>query len=108
MSLLALEFPPLTHITVWGAGPAGINKVVAIYLIAMLLIVLLFTLGNKQKLVPTGAQNLAEMAIVCVEDAIVMDTMGEERRKYTTSLVSLFLFIFFTNIFEVVPGFQMP
>jgi F-type H+-transporting ATPase subunit a len=93
---------------VWGSGPGGINKVVAIYFIAIFLIVLLFTLGNKKKLVPTGAQNLAEMAVEFVEDGIVMDTMGEEGRKYTTFLLSLFLFIFFTNIFEVVPGFQMP
>ena len=37
-----------------------------------------------------------------------METMGEEGKKYTSFLLSLFLFIFFTNIFEVIPGFQMP
>ncbi|WP_426571735.1 F0F1 ATP synthase subunit A [Aquihabitans sp. McL0605] len=111
--MLALEFPPLSHITNWG-GIAGdgtwweINKVVLIYAIALFLVVLLFTLGNKKKAVPTGAQNLAEMAIEFVEDGIVMDTMGEEGKKYTPLLLSLFLFIFFTNIFEVIPGFQMP
>jgi len=112
--VLALEFPPLSHITNWGGlgGTEGqwyeINKVVIIYLIAVAMVVVLFTLGNKKKMVPTGAQNLAEMAIEFVEDGIVMETMGEEGKKYTPFLLSLFLFIFFTNIFEVIPGFQMP
>ena len=112
--MLALEFPPLSHITNWGGlgGTEGqwyeINKVVIIYLIALAMVVVLFTLGNKKKMVPTGAQNLAEIAIEFVEDGIVMETMGEEGKKYTSFLLSLFLFIFFTNIFEVIPIFQMP
>jgi F-type H+-transporting ATPase subunit a len=107
--VLALEFPPLSHITNWGDfGPLGINKVVLVYGFALLFTVILFTLGNKKKLVPTGAQNLAEIAVEFVEDGIIMDTIGEEGRKYTPFLLSLFLFIFFTNIFEVVPVIQMP
>jgi len=112
--VLALEFPPLSHITNWPGffGTDGqwyaINKVVIIYAFAVLFTILLFTLGNKKKLVPTGAQNLAEMAVEFVEDGIARETMGADGVKYTPYLLSLFLFIFFTNIFEVVPGFQMP
>lgn len=111
--MLALEFPPLTHIVDWkaivGEGTVWeINKVVLIYGFAVLFTILLFTLGNKKKLVPTGAQNLAEIAIEFVEDGIAMETMGKEGLKYTPYLLSLFLFIFFTNIFEVIPIFQMP
>ncbi len=112
--MLALEFPPLSHIVDW-PGLAGegavweINKVVVIYGFAVLFTFLLFFLGGRKKeLVPTGAQNLAEMAVEFVEDGIAVETMGAEGRKYTPYLLSLFFFIFFTNIFEVIPIFQMP
>jgi F-type H+-transporting ATPase subunit a len=113
VSVLALEFPPLGHIVDWrglvGEGQIWeINKVVLVYLFALLITMLIFTLGNKKKLVPTGAQNLAEMAVEFVEDGIVMETMGKEGLKYTPYLLSLFFFIFFTNIFEVIPIIQMP
>lgn len=112
--MLALEFPPLSHIVNWPGfgGTDGawyeINKVVVIYGFAVLFTLLIFILGNKKKLVPTGAQNLAEISIEFIEDGIVMDTMGKEGLKYTPYLMSLFFFIFFTNIFEVIPFFQMP
>lgn len=112
--MLALEFPPLSHIVDWpgfvGEGEIWeINKVVVIYGFAVLFTLLLFWLGGRKKeLVPTGAQNLAEIAVEFIEDGIVMDTMGKEGLKYTPYLMSLFFFIFFTNIFEVVPFFQMP
>jgi F-type H+-transporting ATPase subunit a len=110
--ILGLEFPPLTHITNWpefiGNDTWGINKVVLIYAIAMLATIAVFTLGNKKQLVPTGAQNLAEIAVEFIEDSIVLETIGEKGLKYTPLLISQFFFIFFCNIFEIIPGFQMP
>ena len=110
--MLALEFPPLSHITNWpefiGDDTWGINKVILIYVASALLTMLFFILGNKKQLVPTGAQNLAEMSVEFIEDGIVMETMGEKGLKYTPLLVSFFFFIFFCNIFEIVPIIQMP
>ena len=112
--MLALEFPPLGHIVDWPGwfGTEGawyeINKVVLVYAIAVVLTILVFTLGNKKALVPTGMQNVAEMSVEFVEDGIVMETMGKEGLKYTPYLLSLFFFIFFTNIFEIIPIIQMP
>ena len=111
--MLAAEFPPLSHITNWSAFAGDgqwweLNKVVLVYGFAVLFTVILFTLGNRQELVPTGAQNLAEMAIEFVEDGIARETMGKEGLKYTPFLLSLFFYVFFTNIFEVVPVIQMP
>ena len=111
--MFALEFPPLSHIVNW-PGFVGdgqwweINKVVLVYALAVILTILIFALGNKGELVPTGMQNVAEMAVEFVEDGIVMETMGKEGLKYTPYLLSLFFFIFFTNIFEVIPIIQMP
>jgi F-type H+-transporting ATPase subunit a len=110
--VLALEFPPLSHITNWpefiGDNTWGINKVVLIYLAAALLTMVLFVVGNKKQVVPTGAQNLVEMSVEFVEDGIVMETMGEAGLKYTPLLISFFFYVFFCNIFEIVPVVQMP
>jgi F-type H+-transporting ATPase subunit a len=113
--VFALEFPPLGHIVDWpnfiGSPDAwwGINKVVLIYFLSALITILIFVIGNrKQALVPTGTQNLVETAVEFVEDQIVMETMGKEGLKYTPYLVSLMFFIFFCNIFEVIPVIQMP
>jgi F-type H+-transporting ATPase subunit a len=110
--IFGLEFPPLSHVVNWpefiGDDTWGINKVVLIYFLAALFTMLIFILGNKKQLVPTGAQNLAEVAVEFVEDGIVMDTIGPKGVKYTPLLISVFFFIFFCNIFEIIPVFQMP
>ena len=113
--MFAAEFPPLSHIVNWPgfSGTEGawyeFNKIVLVYVIALLMVVLFFWLaGRKKALVPRGAQNLAEMAIEFVEDGIAVETMGEEGRKYTPFLLSLFLFVWFTNIFGIIPVIQMP
>jgi F-type H+-transporting ATPase subunit a len=111
--ILGLEFPPLSHIVDW-PGLVGegewweINKVVLIYGFAVMFTFLLFWLGNKKQMVPTGAQNLAEVSIEFIEEQVVLPTIGAGGEKWTPYLTSLFFFIFFTNIFEVIPIFQMP
>jgi F-type H+-transporting ATPase subunit a len=110
--IFGADFPPLSHIVNWpefvGDDTWGINKVVLIYFIAAAATMALFILGNKKQLVPTGAQNVAEVAVEFVEEQIVMETIGEKGLKYTPLLISFFFFIFFCNIFEIVPVFQMP
>jgi F-type H+-transporting ATPase subunit a len=109
---LGLEFPPLSHLVNWpefvGGDTFGLNKVILIYFAAVAITMLVFTLGNKKQLVPTGAQNLAEMSVEFVEDQIVLPTMGTKGLRWTPYLVSLFFFIFFCNIFEIIPFIQMP
>ncbi len=111
--VLALEFPPLTHIVQWpdflfDDTAFAINKVVLVYFFAIALTFLLFILGNKRQLVPTGMQNIAETSVDFVEDGIVMQTIGPDGLKYTPFIMSIFFFVFFTNIFEVIPIIQMP
>lgn len=111
--MLALEFPPLSHITHWPDFALkntafGMNKIFLIYLLAGLLTVLVFTLGNKKSLVPGPAQNIAEMSVEFIEEGVVKETMGPEGLKYTPVLLSIFFFVFFTNIFEIIPVMQMP
>ena len=110
--IFGADFPPLSHIVNWpeffGDDTWGVNKVVLIYGLAALFTMLIFILGNKKQLVPTGMQNVAEVAVEFVEDGIVMDTIGPKGLKYTPLLLSFFFFVFFCNIFEIIPVFQMP
>lgn len=108
--LAALKFPPIDELVKWPAfGPAGFNKVALITMLATFFTLLLFFLAGSQKaLVPTGVQNFIESAVEFVTDGIILQTMGPEGLPYLWYLTSLFFFIFFCNIFEIIPFFQFP
>jgi F-type H+-transporting ATPase subunit a len=113
--LLGLDVPPIANLTNWPAfafknsSTFALNKVGLIYLIAMALTLLIFVAGGaKQKLVPTGIQNVSEMGVVFVRDQVVMQTIGPEGMSFLPYLTALFFFLFFSNIFEIIPYFQFP
>ena len=111
--MLAIEFPPVSHLIEWpdlfGSGPFAVNKVVLLMWTAALLTFLLFFVAGRQaQLVPTGVQNVAESVIDFVREQVILQTMGPEGLSWTPFLVTLFTFIFVGNIFEVVPFVQMP
>jgi F-type H+-transporting ATPase subunit a len=114
VNVLALDFPPVTHLFEWpdiffeGTFYA-INKTVLIYLAALVLTFGLFMLaGRKKSLVPVGIQHIAEGGIDFVEESVIMQTIGPEGKKFLPFLTTLFFFIFFSNIFEVIPFIQFP
>ena len=113
--LLGLDVPPITDLTNWpafafkGSSTFALNKVGLIYLLAMAFTLLIFMIGGSRKqLVPHGIQNIAEMGIEFVRDQVVMQTMGTDGLAFLPYLTALFFFIFFSNIFEVIPYFQFP
>ena len=114
MKILALEFPPVSHLFEWPdfafeGTPLAMNKTVLIYLFAFALTLGLFLLaGSKKGLVPRGISHVAEGGINFVEDSIVAQTMGPDGKKYVPFLTTMFFFIFFSNIFEVIPFIQFP
>ena len=109
--LLAVDVPPISHVTIWGNGPLGINKTIIIYGFATVMTILLFALGTrrKDKLVPAGIwQNAAESGVGFVRNQIIMQTMGVDGLGYLPYLTTLFFFIFFSNITEIIPVVQFP
>ena len=114
MNLFALEFPPVSHLFQWPDflftdTPVALNKTGLIYIAAMLLTAGLFwAAGRSRSLVPTGAQTVAEAGIEFVENSIVMQTIGPDGRRYMPFLTTMFFFVFFSNIFEVIPFIQFP
>lgn len=113
MTTLALEFPPVSHLLEWPdilfkGTSFGINKVVLIFFAATILTLLFFFLAAKRSLIPSGLQNLAESSVNFIQDSVIMQTMGHEGLPYLPFLLTVFFFIFFSNIFEVIPFIQLP
>ncbi len=111
--ILGLEFPPISHVVEWptlfGSGAFAVNKVVILmWVSAIIAFAFMYVGGRKQALVPTGVQNVAESAVGFIEDGIVLETIGPDGLKYTPYLLTLFTFIFVCNIWEIIPGVQMP
>jgi F-type H+-transporting ATPase subunit a len=113
--LLGLDVPPISNLTNWpafafkGSSTFALNKVGLIYLIAMALTLLIFLIGAaKQKPVPTGMQAMSEMGVEFVRDQVVLQTIGPEGMSFLPYLTALFFFLFFSNIFEIIPYFQFP
>jgi F-type H+-transporting ATPase subunit a len=113
-TILALEFPPIEHLVEWPAlflkgTPFAVNKVVLLMWAAAAIVALLFwTAGRKASLVPTGVQSVVESGIDFVRNDIILQTIGRDGLGWTPFLVTMFFFIFFCNIFEVIPGIQFP
>jgi F-type H+-transporting ATPase subunit a len=110
---LGLEFPPISHVVEWptlfGDGPFGVNKVILLmWTSAIIAFGVMYLGGRKKALVPTGVQNVAEMAVDFVEDGIVMQTMGPDGLRFTPFLITLFTFILTCNIWGLIPAMQMP
>ena len=109
-----LHFPPIAELLEWPGilfdGTAfELNKVGLIYLFAMVAPVMLFVLAiRKGEMVPTGVQTIAESSVDFVRENIVMETIGPDGMKFMPFLMSLFFFVFFANITEVIPFIHFP
>lgn len=109
-----LNYPSIETIVEWPGIPAwegevyNFNKIAFINVLAVVLTSLLFLFSDRKRLVPRGFRNLAEMSIDFVNNAIIGQTIGRGGEKYLPYLLSIFFFVFFANIFEVIPLFHMP
>lgn len=109
-----VHFPPIGELLEWPGilfdnSIFELNKVGLIYLFAMVAPVLLFTLAlRRSALVPKGVQTVAESSVDFIRESVVMQTMGAEGLPFMPLLLSLFFFIFFSNITEVIPFIQFP
>jgi len=115
VNVLALDFPPITHLFEWpdilfNGTWYALNKTSLIYLAAVLITAAIFLSAGRKKtsLVPVGVQHVAEAGVNFIEESVVMETIGPEGKKYMPFLTTMFFFILFSNIFEVIPGIQFP
>ena len=114
MSSVAIEFPPINHVTEWPAlffegTPFEVNKVVLLMWASVVIVfAFFFVAGRQRSLVPAGVQNVAEAAVGLVRDGIIMQTIGPDGLPWLPFMMTLFSFIFVGNLWEVIPGAQMP
>jgi F-type H+-transporting ATPase subunit a len=78
------------------------------FLSAAVVVAFFWSAFAKPKLVPRGAQNVAELGILFVRDQILRPMMGKAGDSYLPFLVSLFFFIWFMNLMEIIPVAQFP
>lgn len=114
MTLLGIEFPPISHLTRWPDiffedTAFGVNKTVLIYLAAVVItLAFFFAAARRAELVPRGVQNVAESSVEFVRESIILQTIGPEGMGYLPFLTTMFFFIFISNIFEIIPFIQFP
>jgi F-type H+-transporting ATPase subunit a len=116
LSILAeLEFPPVSHLVEWpdlfGEGPFAVNRLIIQMFVTVIIVFAFFMIASSQakaSLVPTGVRNMAESVVEFIEQGIIMQTIGKDGLGYTPFLLTLFTFIFVNNLWEIIPGVQMP
>jgi F-type H+-transporting ATPase subunit a len=111
--VFALEVPPVTHLfnwpAIWGEGAFAVNKVVLLFLVGMVLTIGFFMVASrKNALVPTGVQNVGEVAVDFIENGIIMQTMGPQGLPFAPYLLTIFSFILTLNLIGLLPFIQMP
>lgn len=112
MTVLAELFPKgVNEFFDWPTfGPLGFNKAAMMCVVSTIICVTLFMLGSRRRaLVPTGIQNVAEAGYEAIEQNISLEVMGpEDGKRWTPFLAALFFWIFFINIWSIIPGIQFP
>jgi F-type H+-transporting ATPase subunit a len=90
-----------------GAGPWLTKFTLMVWLGVALLIIFFIATYRSPKLVPTKGQWLAESAYSFIRDGVGRDVIGKDGIKFAPYLTSLFLFVFVTNIFGIIPLLQI-
>lgn len=114
MQYLAINFPPISEVLNWkplffGGTSIAFNKVALTTMIAAFAtLTMFFVAGRQRKLVPVGIQNFVEASVDFIDNSVIQDAMGPEGLVWAPYLTALFFFILFSNLFEVIPFFQMP
>ncbi len=114
MIIGALQFPPIENVVEWpawfGQGQAyAFNKIAFINLLAAIITIVIFAIaGSKKQLVPRGVQNIAEVSVQFIRNEVIAPGIGHGGERYLPMLISMFFFLFFSNITGIIPLFNMP
>jgi F-type H+-transporting ATPase subunit a len=102
-------FDPIATFKIGGVE-FRIDKVSVLLFLGVALIVAFFLLAaRKRQLVPGKLQFAGEEAYGFIRNSIAREVIGsQDGMKYATFLASLFFFIIVMNIWEIIPGAQMP
>jgi len=63
---------------------------------------------SKPKLIPRGAQNVAELGMLFVRDQILRPQLGKKGDRFLPFIVALFFFVWVMNIMGIIPLVEFP
>ena len=112
--IVASLLPNINELFDWRSLAGGdtllaFNKTALMAFVSTFICIAIFWTGSrKQALVPTGIQNVAEMGYDMIEENVSVAAMGEEGKGWTPYFATLFFWIFFINIWSIIPGIQFP
>lgn len=96
-------FPP----GIGGFGP-WLTKFTLFLWIGVAITLIFFLVAYRNpKLVPTKSQWLAESVYGLIRDGVAKEVVGHEGLRFAPYLASLFCFILVTNLFGIIPFFQV-
>ena len=86
------------------------KNVLSLFISLILLCVIFISIANRYKRnpleAPKGLQSILEPLILFVRDDIAIPTIGEKKyQRYLPYLLTVFFFIFFNNLFGLIPIF---
>ena len=77
------------------------------WFVVALLSILSFLATRRLQVYPGRIQNVMEV-IIGGFDALIVDTMGDQGRKFFPLIATLGLFILTANLIGIIPGFESP
>jgi len=87
----------------------GFGRPILIMFTGVALSMLLFYIAfAKPKLVPGKVQAAAESIVEFVRDSVAIDIMGPDGRRFVPFLVTIFMFVWLSNLFEIIPLVNYP
>src|SRR5688500_8541477 len=115
MPVIAELLPSLNELFDWRdiAGEHTIlafNKTALMAFVSTAICILIFGVGGRKRaLVPSGLQNVAEAGYELIDENVTLQTLGPEHSKtWTPFFATLFFWIFFINIWSIIPVIQFP
>lgn len=103
----------LTHVPKWFVTVAGMplefnsETLIMSWIVMGLIIVFGFLASRRAAFVPGPWQCFGEVILDAFE-GLVNDALDENNRKYFPLIVTLFLFIWVSNLIGIIPGFSEP
>lgn len=95
--------------TLFEIGGVGITRTYIIILVSVLIAAgFMLAAFRNPKVVPGKLQAMGEGVIEFVRDGIAVDIMGPHGKKFAPFITTIFLFVFFNNIFKVIPLVNFP
>lgn len=76
--------------------------------VTLLVMIFFVRAFSRPKLVPAGAQNVAEAGVDFVRSNIALSIIGPEGEAWVPFLTAVFYWVLLGNLMSIVPGLQFP